>query len=287
MAVMRETSSQTLLEGDFDFVFERSRGPRSLKLRELWSYRELLYFLTWRDVKVRYKQSLLGASWAVLQPVTAMFLFTIVFGHIAKISSDGIPYPIFSYSALLPWYLFASAVQLSALNLVSSSNLITKVYFPRIFLAASPAIAGLLDLALGMVVLFGLMAYYGVAPSIGALALPFFVLLAMAAALGVGAWLSALNVKYRDVRFVVPFFVQIWFFATPVVYSVASLAQPWRTLYALNPMTGAVEGFRWALAGVAAPSGGTLLVSFLSAAAIFFLGAYYFGRAERYFADLI
>jgi lipopolysaccharide transport system permease protein len=285
VAVLQENIRE--VDGDFDFVFERSRGPRSLNMRELWAYRELLYFLTWRDVKVRYKQSLLGATWAVLQPVTAMILFTIVFSHIAKISSDGIPYPIFSYAALLPWYLFAASVQLSSLNLVASSSLITKVYFPRIFLAASPAIAGLLDLGLGMLVLFALMGYYDVAPSVGAIALPAFVLLALAATLGVGAWLSALNVKYRDVRYVVPFFIQIWFFATPVVYSVTALEQPWRTLYALNPMTGAVEGFRWALAGGAAPTGGTLLISSLSALVILLLGAYYFGRAERHFADLI
>jgi homopolymeric O-antigen transport system permease protein len=287
MAVIRATGADAPVDGDFDFVFERSRGPRSLKLRELWSYRELLYFLAWRDVKVRYKQSLLGVTWAVLQPVTAMILFTIVFGHVAKISSDGIPYPIFSYAALLPWYLFATSLQLSSVNLVANPELITKVYFPRIFLTASPAIAGLLDLGFGMLVLFVLMGYYGVAPSIGVIALPGFVLLALAATLGVGAWLSALNVKYRDVRYVVPFFVQIWFFATPVVYSVASLAQPWRTLYALNPMTGAVEGFRWALAGGAAPSGGMLLISAASGVAILLLGSYYFGRAERHFADVI
>ena len=287
MAEMRATGSQGLPEGDFDFVLERSRGPRSLKLRELWSYRELLYFLTWRDVKVRYKQSLLGASWAVLQPVTAMILFTVVFGHVAKLGSDGIPYPIFSYAALLPWYLFATSVQLSSLNLIASPELITKIYFPRIFLTASPAIAGLLDLGFGMLVLFVLMGYYGVAPSIGVIALPGFVLLVLAATLGVGSWLSALNVKYRDVRYIVPFFVQIWFCATPVVYSITTLAEPWRTLYALNPMTGAVEGFRWALAGGSAPSGLTLLISSASGAAILLLGTYYFGRAERHFADLI
>jgi lipopolysaccharide transport system permease protein len=287
MATTEALHAESGLADDFDVVLERSRGPRSLKLSELWAYRELLYFLTWRDVKVRYKQSVLGAGWAVLQPVTTMVLFTIVFGHVAKVSSQGIPYPVFSYSALVPWYLFAMSVQLSSLNLVSSSQLITKVYFPRIFLAASPAIAGLLDLGLAMLVLFVLMGYYGIAPSIGAVALPAFVLMAFATSVGVGAWLSALNVKYRDVRYIVPFLVQIWFFATPVVYSIASLSQTWRALYALNPMTGVVEGFRWAFAGAPAPDGTTLLVSSFSALVIVVLGSYYFGRAERYFADLI
>jgi homopolymeric O-antigen transport system permease protein len=287
MAISEAVRPEPLLNDEFDVVLERTRGLRSLRLRELWAHRELLYFLTWRDVKVRYKQSLLGVGWAVLQPVTTMILFTIVFGHVANVSSQGIPYPVFSYAALVPWFLFAMSVQLSSLNLVGSSQLITKVYFPRIFLAASPAIAGLLDLGLALLVLFALMGYYGIAPSIGVIALPGFVLIALAVTLGIAAWLSALNVKYRDVRYIVPFFVQIWFFATPVVYSIASLAQPWKTLYALNPMTGVVEGFRWALAGAAAPDGTTIVVSSASAIAIMLLGCYYFGRAERQFADLI
>jgi lipopolysaccharide transport system permease protein len=238
-------------------------------------------------VKVRYKQTLLGVGWAVLQPVAAMILFTVVFGHVADISSGGIPYPIFSYAALVPYYFFATSVQLSANNLVGGAPLITKVYFPRIFLAASPVIAGLLDLALALLVLFGLMGYYGIAPTIGIVALPGFVLIAAAAALGVGAWLAALNVKYRDVRFLVPFFLQACLFATPVIYSIASLDEPWQTLYALNPLVAVVDGFRWALAGGAAPAALTVVVSSLSALFLLLVGTRYFGRSERAFADYV
>jgi lipopolysaccharide transport system permease protein len=211
----------------------------------------------------------------------------VVFGHIAQISSEGIPYPIFSYAALVPYYFAATAVSLSSNNLVGGAQLITKVYFPRIFLVTSPVIAGLIDMALALVVLFGLMVYYGIAPSIGLVALPAFVAIAAVTALGVGAWLAALNVKYRDVRFLVPFFLQAWLFITPVIYSIDGLAQPWKTLYALNPLVAVVEGFRWALAGGAAPDGLTIATSSMSAAGLMLAGTYYFGRAERAFADFI
>jgi lipopolysaccharide transport system permease protein len=274
-------------EDDFDVVVERTRGFPSVRPRELWAYRELLYFLTWRDIKVRYKQTLLGVSWAVLQPVLAMILFTIVFGHVARISSSGIPYPIFAYSALVPWYFFSTALQSASNSLVGNAQLVTKVYFPRIFVVASPVLGAAVDLVLAFVILVGLQAYYGIGPSIGAFALPALVLLAAAAATGLGAWLAALNVKYRDVRFVVPFLVQLWLFATPIVYSIDKLHEPWRTLFGVNPMAGVVLGFRWALAGAASPPGLLMLVSVLSGLVVLAAGVLYFGRTEKTFADVI
>ena len=267
---------------------ERTQGVSARKIRELWHYRELLHFLTVRDIKVRYKQSVLGIAWAVLVPVMSMVLFTIVFGRVAKVSSQGVPYPIFSYSALLPWMFFANALLLATASVVGNSQLMTKVYFPRLFIAVSPALAGLVDFALSFLVLVALMAYYGIGPDpVGVLLLPVFLAFALATTLGVGALLAALNVEYRDVRFVVPFFVQFWFFATPVVYSISSVSQPWATLYALNPMVGVVEGFRWALAGTPAPSLQTEVVSGLAAALCFLGGLYYFFRTEKRFADVI
>jgi lipopolysaccharide transport system permease protein len=280
-------TSETRDEEDFDVTVERTRGLPTLRPRELCVYRELLYFLTWRDIKVRYKQTVLGVAWAVLQPVLAMILFTLVFGHVAKISSSGIPYPIFSYSALVPWYFFSTSTQTASNSLVGSAQLVTKVYFPRVFMAVSPVLGATVDFALALVVLAGLMAYYGIAPSLGALALPGFFLLASAAAMGVGAWLAALNVKYRDVRFVVPFLLQLWLFATPIIYSLDALRQPWRTLFGLNPMTGVVLGFRWALAGGAAPAGLVVLLSIVSGFVLLAAGLFYFGRTEKTFADVI
>jgi lipopolysaccharide transport system permease protein len=274
-------------DDDFDIVVERTRGLPSIRPRELWAYRELLYFLTWRDVKVRYKQTVLGVAWAMLQPVLAMILFTIVFGHVAKISSSGIPYPIFAYSALVPWYFFATSAQSASNSLVGNTQLVTKVYFPRIFVVASPVLGAAVDFALAFLILVGLMVYYGIAPSIGVVALPGFFLLAAATATGLGAWLAALNVKYRDVRFVVPFLLQLLLFATPIVYSIDALRELWRTLFGMNPMAGVVLGFRWALAGGAAPPGLTVLVSAFSGLAVLVAGLLYFARTEKTFADVI
>jgi lipopolysaccharide transport system permease protein len=274
-------------EDDFDVVVERTHGLPSVRPAELWAYRELLYFLTWRDIKVRYKQTVLGVSWAVLQPVLAMILFTIVFGHVAKVSSSGIPYPIFSYSALVAWYFFATSAQSASNSLVGNTQLVTKVYFPRIFVVASPVLGAAVDFALAFLILVALMVYYGIAPTIGVVALPGFFLLAAAAATGLGAWLAALNVKYRDVRFVVPFLLQLWLFATPIVYSIDKLHEPWRTLFGINPMAGVVLGFRWALAGGTAPSGLLVLASALSGLVILVAGVLYFGRTEKTFADVI
>ena len=275
-------------EAEQSIWIQATRGLSAGKLRELWRYRELLYFLTWRDIKVRYTQTVLGVAWAVLVPVLSMILFTIVFGHIAGVSSQGVPYPIFSYAGLLPWTFLASGLQLSTASIVSSGQLMTKVYFPRLYIATSPVLAGLVDFAFAFVVLAVLMGYYGIAPDpIGVLLLPVFLALAFVVTVGMSALLSALNVEYRDVRFIVPFFIQFWFFATPVVYSISSLHEPWATLYGLNPMAGVIEGFRWALAGAPAPSLPMSLLSAASALVCFLGGVYYFLRSERRFADVI
>jgi lipopolysaccharide transport system permease protein len=267
-------------------VIEPSRGWAALKLGELWEYRELLYFLVWRDVKVRYKQTALGAAWAIIQPFFTMVIFSIFFGGLAKIPSDGIPYPIFSYAALLPWTFFANGMGRASNSLVGSANLISKVYFPRLVVPLSGVLAGLPDFAIAFVVLLGMMLFYGVWPTAAVAWLPLFLLLALVTALGVGLWLSALNVQYRDIGYVVPFLTQFWLFATPVAYPSSLLSEPWRTLYGLNPMVGVVEGFRWALLG-SNPPGAMLGLSAVVAALLLLGGAYYFRRMEKTFADVV
>jgi lipopolysaccharide transport system permease protein len=262
------------------------RGWVALDLRELWEYRELLYFLAWRDVKVRYKQTLLGAAWAIIQPFFAMVIFSIFFGQLAGISSEGIPYPIFAYSALVPWMYFANALTQASNSLVGQEHVITKVYFPRLLVPMASVLAGLVDLGLAFLVLIGMMLYYGIMPTAAIGALPFFVMLATATALGVGFWLSALNVQYRDVRYIVPFMVQFWLFATPIAYPSSLVPQQWRALYGLNPMAGVVEGFRWALLGTSAP-GPMLIVSTLTIAGLCVSGLYFFRRMEQTFADVV
>lgn len=264
-----------------------SHGWVSLKLREMWDYRELLYFLTWRDIKVRYKQTALGAAWAIIQPCMTMVVFSLFFGQLAKVPSDDIPYPIFSYAALVPWTFFANGLSQSSSSLVGSANLITKVYFPRLVVPISAVLAGLPDFLLAFVVLLGMMVYYGRTPTPSVLWLPFFLLLALATSLGVGLWLSALNVEYRDIRYVVPFITQFWLFATPIAYSSRLLDEPWRTLYGLNPMVGVVEGFRWALLGTNTQPGPVVLVSSAVSALVLLSGALYFRRMERRFADIV
>jgi lipopolysaccharide transport system permease protein len=277
-----------LLANDFDLVLEPPRGLIGLRLKELARFRELLYFFTWRDLKVRYKQTALGVAWAVLQPVLTMVLFTVIFGHVAKISSEGVPYPLFSYAALVPWFFFANSIQLSSNSLTLNPQLITKTYFPRLYLVLAPILASLVDFALALLVLFGLIAYYEVSPDAGAVfALVPLLLLAFAATVGLGSFLAALNVRYRDVRFIVPFLVQVLLFASPIVYSITTLHEPWRTVYGINPMASVVQGFRWALAGGAAPGGLTILVSTISAVLLLVLGLGYFSRTERQFADVI
>jgi len=264
-----------------------SRGWVSLRLRELWEYRELLYFLAWRDIKVRYKQTVLGAVWAILQPFLTMVIFSIFFGRLAKVPSDGIPYPIFSYSALLPWQLFAHALTGSGNSLVANRQLVTKVYFPRLVIPMAAVLAGLVDFAIAFVVLLGMMLYYGIVPTLGILTLPLFLLLTLATALSAGLWLSALNVQYRDVGHVIPFLTRFLLFATPIAYSSSLVPERWQALYGLNPMAGVVEGFRWALLG---KSGGTETLMIVSVAAVIVLlfgGLVYFRRMERTFADIV
>ena len=274
-------------------VIQPSRGWVPLKLRELWEYRELLYFLVWRDVKVRYKQTLLGAAWAIIQPAMTMVVFTIFFGRMAQVGSDGLPYPLFSYAGLLPWTFFAQGLTQSANSLVSSANLIKKVYFPRLVIPLGAILAGLIDFLLAFLLLLVLMAHYSVWPTATLVWLPSFLFLALATSLGTGMWLAALNVKYRDVRYVVPFFAQIWLFVTPVIYPtsrvLAKLAEAglpgW--LYGLNPMVGVVEGFRWALFGRGSFPGPVLAASGFVAAFLVASGAFYFRRMERAFADVV
>lgn len=264
-----------------------TRRWRSVRLRELWEYRELLYFLTWRDIKVRYKQTILGASWAVIQPLFMMVVFSLFFGRLAGVPSDGIPYPIFAYAALVPWTFFASGLNQSAESLVGNSRMITRVYFPRLALPIATVLAGLVDFGIAFGVLLLMMGLYGIAPTINTLWLPLFLLLALVTALGVGFWLSALNAKYRDVRYTVPFIIQAWLFITPVAYPSSLLSEPWRTLYGLNPMVGVVEGFRWGLLGTDTAPDAMGIVSALSAVAVLIGGALYFRKQESSFADVI
>jgi len=272
-------------------IIQPSRGWASLQLRAVWEYRELLYFLVWRDVKVRYKQTALGVAWVVLQPVISMVVFSFLFGTLLKVPSGEVPYPIFAYAALLPWNYFATSLTRSSTSLVGSAHLITKVYFPRLVIPISGVLSGLVDFAVAFLVLAGLMVYYGVVPTVAVIWLPAFLLLALATALGVGMWLSALNVRYRDINYLVPFLVQIWMYLTPVVYGTTLIPERFRFLLGLNPMTAVVEGFRWALLGnrladTRAP-GPLLAVSVGISLVILASGAIFFRSTERTFADII
>lgn len=267
---------------------QRSRGWVSLKLGDLWAYRELVYFLTWRDVKVRYKQTVLGAAWAILQPFLTMLVFSLFFGKLAKMPSDGVPYPIFAFAALVPWTFFANGLTQSSNSLVGSANLITKVYFPRLAVPVATILSGVIDFLLAFVVLVGMMLYYRMPPSPNAIWLPVFILLALVAALGAGLWLSAMNVQFRDVRYTVPFLTQFWMFATPIAYPISLLTESWKqTVFGINPMVGAVEGFRWAVFGTREAPIAVVAVSFVSAAVLLLSGALYFRRMERTFADIV
>jgi lipopolysaccharide transport system permease protein len=268
-------------------VIRPSRGWISLQLRDLWEYRELLYFLTWRDIKVRYKQTVLGAAWAIIQPFFTMVVFSLFFGKLAKMPSDDIPYPIFSYAALVPWTFFANGLSQSSTSLVSSANLIKKIYFPRLVVPISAVISGGVDFILAFAVLLGMMLFYGIVPTAAVVWLPLLLLLALVTSLGVGLWLTAMNVQFRDVRYAVPFLVQAWMFATPIAYPSSLLDEPWRTLYGINPMAGVVEGFRWALLGTETALGPIVIVSALVAVGLLVSGAYYFRRMEKTFADVV
>ncbi len=272
---------------------EPARGWVPIRFRELWEYRELLYFLVWRDVKVRYKQTALGAAWAILQPVLTMLIFSLFFGRMAKLPSDGHQYAIFSLAGLVPWTLFATGLALVAGSVVDSTNLVKKVYFPRLLVPLGALLSALVDFVLALVVLLGLMLYFDYLPSARMAYFPLFVILVLVTCLGAGLWMAALNVKYRDVRYVVPFMIQLWLFASPIVYPSSILDSPdvgahWRTLYGLNPMAGAVEGIRWSLLGRMSPAPDMMLVvSSLAALALLVSGAFYFRRMEKTFADML
>lgn len=266
---------------------EPSAGWVSLKLVELWEYRELLYFLIWRDVKVRYKQTVLGASWAIIQPFFTMVVFSLFFGNLAKIPSDGVPYPIFSFAALVPWTFFSNGLTKGSNSLVGSSNLIKKIYFPRLAMPIANVLSGIVDFILAFATLLGMMLFYGIVPTINVVWLPFFLLLALVTSLGVSLWLSAMNVQFRDVQHIIPFLTQFWLFATPIAYPSSLLPEPWRMVYAVNPMVGVVEGFRWALLGTDTSPGLVVAVSSLVAVAVLVSGMYYFKRLEKTFADVL
>jgi lipopolysaccharide transport system permease protein len=265
-----------------------STGFTELNLRDLWLYRELVFFMVWRDIKVRYKQTLLGAAWAIIQPVLTMLALYFLLGKVAKLPTDNVPYPIFSYTALLPWGLFVAALNQGSRSLTSNHNMITKVYFPKLILPLASVIAGLVDFAIASVILVGLMMYYQVSPAWNLIwVLPLFLLLTIITALGVALWLSAINVKYRDVNYVLPFLTQFWFFATPVGYSASAISAKWQLVYSLNPMAGVVNGFRWALLGIGNGPDAGLWVSVVISVLILVSGLFYFRNMEKTFADTI
>ena len=279
-------------DGDLDpfsnpYILIEAKSPRvRFDLRQLWVYRELLYFLIWRDIKIRYKQTLLGAGWAIIQPLFAMLLFTLFFGKLARIPSDGVPYPLFAYAGLLPWTFFANALTNSGNSLVGSSSLITKVYFPRVIIPGAAVLAGLLDFVIAFLLLIPMLIYYRIAVTWNLLLVPVFVCLAIFLALGVGMWLSALNVKYRDIRYALPFLIQLWLFASPVIYPISIMPERWRWVLALNPMTGIIEGFRASLFGGKLDALTTLTSAALTIA-VLIISFFAFQRVEDSFADVV
>ena len=281
------TSSVNLTQDLPVHVIAPASGWVPIRLRELWEYRELLYFLVWREVKIRYKQTALGVAWAVIQPLFTMVVFSLIFGRLAKMPSDGVAYPVFVYCALLPWQLFAFALGESSNSVVANQRLISKVYFPRLIMPISAVCVGLVDFAVSFCVLLGLMAYYHIMPSGAFWTVPFWALLAVTTALGIGLWLSALNVKYRDIRYTLPFLTQVLLFATPVAYPISTVPEHWRWVYALNPMVGVVEGFRWALLGSNGWAGLSVMMSIGVVALLLVSGLFYFRRMERTFADVV
>jgi lipopolysaccharide transport system permease protein len=278
----------TLQEGPLpETVIERRDGVIPIDLGELWSYRELLYFLVWRDVKIRYKQTVLGAAWAILQPLMLMIVFSLVFGRLGRLSTDGLPMPVFYYAGLLPWLFFSTAITQGSNSMVANERLITKIYFPRLLIPLAACVVPLIDFAIAFVILAALMAWYGIVPAIWVLTLPLWLAFATVTAFTVSVWLSALNIEYRDVRYTLVFLVQFWMFASPVAYPSSMIPEAWRPLYGLNPMAGVIEGFRWGLTGQGIPPGSMMAVSALVIAVLLVLGLRYFRRTEGRFADVI
>jgi lipopolysaccharide transport system permease protein len=283
-----EQTDRNFLERQVSFtVIQPTHGWASLHLAELWRYRELVFFLTWRDIRVRYKQTALGAAWAIVQPVVTMVIFTLVFGRVAHLPSAGVPYQVFTFAALLPWTYFSYVLQQSGNSLVANANMISKVYFPRLVLPLSTALAGLVDFSIALVVFGVMMAVYHVHVDLRVLTLPLFLLLAIVTSLGAGLWLSALSVKYRDVKYLLPFLTQVWLFGSPIAYSANLVQGKLSVLYALNPLVAVIAGFRWALLGSGSPLGWTVLPSAGMAIAVFMSGLFYFRRMEQTFADVI
>jgi len=268
-------------------IIQPPKGWVPLELRGLWEYRDLLYLFVWRDLKLRYKQTMVGASWAIIQPFIAMVVLSIFFGKLIKVPSEGIPYPIFAYTALVPWMYFVNALTQSSNSVVGNYTLITRVYFPRLVIPITTVVTGLLDFAIAFAILIGMMLFYGIVPTAAIWTLPFFIMLTIATALGLGLWLAALNVEYRDVRFILPFLTQIWFFITPVAYPSSLVPEPWRAIYSLNPMVGVIEGFRWALLGKAQPPSVVLVISVIAVIGLLIGGLYFFRYKEGTFADVI
>jgi lipopolysaccharide transport system permease protein len=268
-------------------IREPSSGWPKLNLIELWEYRELLFILAWRDMSIRYKQTILGGLWAIIQPFVTMIIFSVVFGKLAKMPSDDIPYPIFSYAALVPWAFFVNALNKSSLSLISNTNLINKVYFPRLVLPVSAVIVGTIDFFVAFFMLLLMMLFFGIIPTIAIICLPFFIVLTLITSLGVGIWIATLNVKFYDLQNALPFIIQAWMFATPVAYPSSLLDEPWRSIYGINPMAGVVEGFRWALLGTDTSPGGILIVSSITACIILIAGMFYFKHVEPTFADFL
>jgi lipopolysaccharide transport system permease protein len=279
--------SESLLARSEPILIAPPARWEALDLREVWRYRELLYFLAWRDVMVRYKQTLIGVAWAVLQPFLTMVVFSIIFGGLLRVPSDGVPYPVFAYAALLPWNFFATALTRSGNSLVADANLISKIYFPRLILPFSAVISLILDFVIAFLMLLIMILFYGIVPGIAVVTLPLFLLLALMTALACGLWLSAVNIKYRDVAYVIPFLTQFWLFVTPVAYPSTIIPERWRLFYGLNPMAGVVEGFRWALLGQENPSADLILVSVIVVTALLVGGLFYFRRTEHEFADVV
>lgn len=289
MASLTQTNVDFLLHASTSpaIRIEPPRGLFELRLREVWAYRELLYFLVWRDVKIRYKQTAIGVLWVVLQPILNMLVFTLVFGRLAKLPSDGLPYPVFYFAALIPWTYFSTSLSSATNVVVENQHLITKVYFPRLILPVSSVLSGLVDFAIGFVALSIFCVAYGILPTLAALWLPALLLFALLTALGVGLWMSALNALYRDVRYVIPFVIQFWMFASPVAYASSLVPARWRWLYGLNPMAGVIDGFRWSITGRGQAPSFLLLASALAIALVFLGGLLFFNRMEAFFADRV